>query len=122
MLDFFRKTGIRIRKGSFFIVSQGGADILKIVVCVFDQIKFRYYEKATKFEKISHLFWQNSCFYSVASKQVGDFFKFFVAFSEKLDFTSFGYLICLDMQFFSIFFQVSKKSKLEKNVSKSFSY
>ena len=27
-------------------------------------------------KKISHLFWQNSCFYSVASKQVGDFFKF----------------------------------------------
>ena len=39
-------------------------------------VKFRHYEKATKFEKISHLLWQNSCFYSVASTQVGDFFKF----------------------------------------------
>ena len=39
-------------------------------------LKFRHYEKATKFEKISHLFWQISCFYSVASKQVGYFFKF----------------------------------------------
>ena len=39
-------------------------------------LKLRHYEKATKFEKISHLFWQNSCFYSVVSKQVGDFFKF----------------------------------------------
>ena len=39
------------------------------------QIKLRH-EKATKLEKISHLFWQNSCFYSVASKQVGYFFKF----------------------------------------------
>ena len=27
-------------------------------------------------KKISHLFWENSCCYSVASKQVGDFFKF----------------------------------------------
>jgi len=39
-------------------------------------IKLRYYEKATKFEKISHRFWQNSCFCPVASKQLGDFFKF----------------------------------------------
>jgi hypothetical protein len=37
-------------------------------------------------KKISHLLWQNSCFYSVSSKQVGDFFLIFVAFSEKLDF------------------------------------
>ena len=54
-------------------------------------LKFRYYEKATKFEKISDLFWQNSCFYqgfhSVVSKLVGDFFFKFLAFSEKLDFT-----------------------------------
>ena len=50
------------------------------------KVKFRHYEKATKFEKISHLIWQNSCFYSVASKQAGDFFQIFVAFSEKLDF------------------------------------
>ena len=42
----------------------------------FYYLKLRHYEKATKFEKISHLFWQNSCFYSVASKQVGCFFKF----------------------------------------------
>ena len=37
--------------------------------------KLRHSEKATKFERISHMFWQNGCFYSVASKQVGDFFK-----------------------------------------------
>ena len=37
-------------------------------------------------KKISNLFWQNSYFYSVASKQVGDFFQIFVTFSEKLDF------------------------------------
>ena len=43
---------------------------------VLTSVKLRHYEKATKFEKISLLFWQNSCFYSVASKQVGDFFKF----------------------------------------------
>ena len=38
-------------------------------------LKLRHYEKATKFEKISHLFWHNSCFYSDVSKQVGDFFQ-----------------------------------------------
>ena len=48
------------------------------------QVKLRHYEKASKFEKNSHLSWQNSCFYSVFSKQVGDFFQIFVAFSEKL--------------------------------------
>ena len=42
-------------------------------------LKLRHYKKATKFEEISHLFWQNSCFYSVASKQVGDFFKFLLS-------------------------------------------
>ena len=40
------------------------------------EIKLRHYEKATKLEKIYHLVWQNSCFYSVVSKQVGFFFKF----------------------------------------------
>ena len=38
-------------------------------------IKLRQWEKPTKFEKISHLFWQNSCLYSVASEEVGDFFN-----------------------------------------------
>ena len=46
-------------------------------------IKFRYYEKATNFKKISHLFWQNSCFYSLASKQVEDFFKFLCSFQKS---------------------------------------
>ena len=49
--------------------------------------KIRHYEEATKFEKLSHLFWQNSCFYSASSvKTSGRFFQTFVAFSEKLDF------------------------------------
>ena len=48
--------------------------------------KNSYFEKAIEFEKIFHLCWQNSCFYSVASKQVEDFFQIFVAFSKKLDF------------------------------------
>jgi hypothetical protein len=39
-------------------------------------VKLRHCEKATKLEKISHLLWQKICFYSEASKQVGDFFKF----------------------------------------------
>ena len=46
-------------------------------------LKLRYYEKATKFEKISHRFWQNSCLYSVASKQVGDFFKILWPFQKS---------------------------------------
>ena len=37
-------------------------------------------------KKISHLLQRNSRFYPVASKQVGDFFQIFVAFSKKLDF------------------------------------
>ena len=41
---------------------------LKVVV------KFKHYEKATKFETIFHLFWQTSCFDSVLSEQVEDFF------------------------------------------------
>ena len=39
------------------------------------QLKLRHYEKVTKFEKISNLFWQKSCFYSEASKKMGDFLK-----------------------------------------------
>ena len=33
--------------------------------------------------KKSHLFWQNSCLYSVASKPVGDFFKFLWTFQKS---------------------------------------
>ena len=46
-------------------------------------LNLRRYEKATKFEKISHLFWQNGCFYSVASKQVGYFFNFVWPFQKS---------------------------------------
>ena len=41
-------------------------------------------------KKISHLFRQNSCFYSVVSKQVEDK-ENFVAFSEKVDFKGWIY-------------------------------
>ena len=47
----------------------------KLLVCSVS-IQLRHYEKATKFEKITHRFWQISWFYSVVSKHVGDFFKF----------------------------------------------
>ena len=56
---------------------------LELLLDLSSEVKFRYYEKATKFEKISHLFWQNSCFYSVASKQVGDIFKFLWPFQKS---------------------------------------
>ena len=46
-------------------------------------VKASFSEKATKFEKISHLFWQNSWFYSVVSKQVKDFFKFLWPFQKS---------------------------------------
>ena len=61
-----------------------------------EHLKFRYYEKATKFEKISHLFWQNHCFYSVASKQVGDFFKFLWPFQKSWTLMK-EYLFCLNL-------------------------
>ena len=47
-------------------------------------LKLRQYEKATKFEKISHLFLLSSV------KTSGRFFQNFVAFSEKLDFECTG--------------------------------
>ena len=45
-------------------------------------LKLRYYEKATKFEKKFYRFWQNIFFYSVESKQVGDFFNFWGLFRK----------------------------------------
>ena len=50
----------------------------KFIKCPLKNIhlKLRLYEKATKFEKISHLFWHHIFFYSVESKQVGDFKTF----------------------------------------------
>ena len=44
-------------------------------------VKSKHFEKATKFEKISHLFWWNSCFYPIASKQVGFFLQILWPFS-----------------------------------------
>ena len=71
---------------AFVVSSDGWSNTVVLTVCKWI-LKFRHYEKATKFEKISHLFWQNSYFYSVGSKKVAYFFFWiFVAFSEKLDF------------------------------------
>ena len=53
------------------------------LINVLMQLKLRHYEKATQFENISHQFWQNSCFYSVVSKQVGDFFKILWPFQKS---------------------------------------
>ena len=49
-------------------------------------LKFRYCEKATKFEKISHLFLNQL----VTSNQSGGFFEIFRAFSDYLNFTRSG--------------------------------
>ena len=49
-------------------------------------VKVKTLWEGHKFKKISSLFWQNSCFHSIVSKQVLDFSKFFLDFSENLDF------------------------------------
>ena len=46
-------------------------------------LKLKHYEKVTKFEKISHLFWQNSSFPEVVSKKMGYFFKFLWPFQKS---------------------------------------
>ena len=46
-------------------------------------VKFGHCEKATKFEKISHLFWHLLS----SVKTSGNFFHIFVAFSENLNFS-----------------------------------
>ena len=52
-----------------------------------DQVKLRYYEKATKFEKKIHLCIVTKHLFLLSSvKTVGRFFQIFVAFSEKMDF------------------------------------
>ena len=50
-------------------------------------IKFRYYEKATKFEKNLPPVLTKQLFLLSSVKTSGRFFQIFVAFSEKLDFT-----------------------------------
>ena len=57
----------------------------------YNMLKFRQYEKATKFEKISHLFWQKHLFLLSSVKTSGRFFRIFVAFSEKVDFKNLWY-------------------------------
>ena len=52
----------------------------KIQWIFFYLVKLRHYEKATKLEKFSHLFWKNS-----SVKINGRFFHIFVAFSENLN-------------------------------------
>ena len=75
-------------------------------------LKFRNYEKATKFEKISHLFWQNSCFYSVASKQMGDFFNFLWSFQKSWTLTAWKF------EFFiaNIFLMILKILKMSQKI------
>ena len=76
-LEYLCKTQLFFSKFKQEIKNSFRCSELKAKVCTQVLVlKLRHYEKATKLEKISHLFWQNSCFYSVVSKQVGDFFKF----------------------------------------------
>ena len=65
-------------------------------------VKVKTLWEGHKIWKKSHFKWQNSCFYSVASKQVGDIFQIFVAFSEKLNFMYYGgtLLFKIDNMFF----------------------
>ena len=54
-------------------------------------IKLRHYEKATKFETISHLCWQNSCLY-FSSKQEDFFFKVLWPFQKSWTLTMNKYI------------------------------
>ena len=53
-------------------------------------LKLRHYEKVTKFEKNLPLVLTKQLFLLSSVKTSGRFFQIFVAFSEKLDFTSHG--------------------------------
>ena len=66
-----------------------------VILSVAQLVKFRFSEKATKFEKISHLFWRYWVKTAVSSKQVGDFFSNFVAFSQCLDFKNSYFFLSL---------------------------
>ena len=73
-----RKWLLQIEKRKFI---QTNAKIIGKILDILERIrnygneyikKLRHYEKATKFEKISYLFWQNCCFYSrVRNKHIG---------------------------------------------------
>ena len=66
----------------FFLPRVQNDNFFRLYICVF-HLKLIHCEKATKFEKKS----TNSFdIYSVVSKQLGDFFIIFVAFSENLNF------------------------------------
>ena len=69
---------------SFGVVSTLSFNLFFLTIfCQFCQVvKLRNYEKPTKLKKISLLFWQSSFFYLVASKEVGDFFKFLWPFRK----------------------------------------
>ena len=77
-------------------------------------LKFRYYEKATKFETISTFF----C-YLATSKQVGRFFQTFVAFSEHLNFKSMSFSTVQEMHIYpghlSVKFTIVKFHKKENS-------
>ena len=62
-----------------------------LMYCFMMRINFRYCEKTKKFVKISQLFLKPIFFWNclVISKESGQFFQIFVAFSEYLNFTEF---------------------------------
>ena len=71
---------------NFPIVIQINA-VYKISTSELSLVKVEILWEGHNFGKNLPLVWQNSRFNSVASKQVGDFFQIFVAFSEKLNFS-----------------------------------
>ena len=77
-------------------------------------LKLRNYEMATKFEKMSHLFWQNNFFYSVASKQVGDFFKFLWPSQKSWTLSIYAIMLYIPMLYVREIFGKIKKKNLTK--------
>ena len=54
-------------------------------------LKLWHYEKAKKFEKISHFFLTKQLLSHISVKSSGRFFQIFVTFSEKLESIFFGF-------------------------------
>ena len=71
---------VRLLLGKFFLDTSA-------VIRETEKINLRHYEKATKFEKNLPLVLTKQLFLLSSVKTGGRFFRYLVAFSEKLDFT-----------------------------------
>ena len=70
-------------KSNWVAIQNKWANIASSIQVVPSMILIYNFFVKLKHEKASHLFWRNSCLYSVGSKQVGDFFKFLWPFQKS---------------------------------------